>query len=282
MFTENGYIYRKEVDWSLLQQGLTIPVSLQMQFKFLIKQALPRGATIPIKIIIDGELYDAKLTNQNFDINKYATHKDIVQVRYTPNSLIAQKMREIFSLTYQYCINFKQNQDYKKYQVNIPKNQKEYVVLYTTSQQNVFLAEYITSNEIQYISNELFDFDEDEFELGINYNRADRTARIEQKQQMVKIRKLDKSICDNLKELYNFRCQITAENFSEYYGTNIVEAHHIDYFTKSLNNNSDNILIISPNYHRLIHKLNPVFDRQNLCFKFENGLIEKIKINLHL
>ena len=31
-------------------------------------------------------------------------------------------------------------------------------------------------------------------------------------------------------------------------------SHHIDYFTRSQNNDSTNIIIISPNYHRIIHK----------------------------
>ncbi len=194
-------------------------------------------------------------------------------------------MRQVCNLTFQYCTDFKENdvmQNYKKRPIPIPDNQKEYLLLYTTATQNTFLAEYITQLEIHYINEELSDFNEEEFELGINYSREDSTARIEQKQKLVKVRKLDKSICDNLKELYDFRCQITGVNFSQSHAISVVEAHHIDYFTKSFNNNSDNILIISPNYHRLIHKLNPVFDKQNLSFVFPNGLTEKIKINLHL
>ena len=34
----------------------------------------------------------------------------------------------------------------------------------------------------------------------------------------------------------------------------LFEARHIDYFTHSQNNDSTNIIIISPNYHRIIHK----------------------------
>ena len=152
MILENNYIYKKEVDWSLLNQGLTIPVALQVQFQGLIKQTLPRGTTIPIKILIEGELYDAKLTNQKFDENKYPNHKDIVQVRYEPNSSIAKKMRQIFDSTYMHCINFKGSdvlQKNKKRSVPISEEQKEYLLLYTTSQQYVFLGEYITQSENQ-------------------------------------------------------------------------------------------------------------------------------------
>lgn len=285
MLVENNYIYKKEVDWSLLHQGLTIPVSLQVHFQTLIKQILPRGTTIQIKILLDGQLYDAKLNNQNFNINKYPNHKDIVQIRYEPNSEIAKKLRQVFFSSFQYCLHFKEdNPSLKnsKRPVPLPKTQIEYLLIYTTNQQNVFLAEYITKSEKQLINLELSNFNEEEFELEINYSREDLTARIEEKQKLIKIRKLDKSICDNLKQLYDFRCQITGENFSKKHDVNVIEAHHIDYFTKSLNNNSDNILIVSPNYHRLIHKLNPLFDRSNLCYKFPNGLKEKIILNYHL
>lgn len=121
-----------------------------------------------------------------------------------------------------------------------------------------------------------------EYELMINYKETDLDARIEERLQLVKVRKMDKSICDNLKLLYNFKCQITGENFSEHHCVNVVEAHHINYFTKSQNNDTDNIVIVSPNYHRLIHKLNPTFDREEKAFIFPNGLKERLRLNLHL
>jgi len=36
MAFDQSYIYRKEVDWSLLHEGLTIPVHLQIAFKALL------------------------------------------------------------------------------------------------------------------------------------------------------------------------------------------------------------------------------------------------------
>jgi len=62
----------------------------------------------------------------------------------------------------------------------------------------------------------------------------------------------------------------------------VVEAHHIDYFTRSQNNDSTNIIIISPNYHRIIHKAKPEWDSKTLSFTFPNGLVEKVNINFHL
>ena len=68
--------------------------------------------------------------------------------------------------------------------------------------------------------------------------------------------------------------------------------HHIDYFTRSQNNDSTNIIIISPNYHWIIHKNNPMFNRKNqrstakgkvkFQFYFENGEVLRLKLYEHL
>ena len=59
-------------------------------------------------------------------------------------------------------------------------------------------------------------------------------------------------------------------------------SHHIDYFTRSQNNESTNIIIISPNYHRIIHKNNPRFNRKKFQFEFENGEELRLKLYEHL
>jgi len=279
---EGIYIYKKEVDWSVLQQGFTIPLSIQVLFQKLIANSLPRGTSRDVKILIDGEIFEAKLVNQKFDETKYPNHKDIIQFRYKPQSAIAQKMQAIFRETYNHCIGFKNNPLNRKKRVPIPEDKKEYFVLFSTQFEDTFLCDYMTFKESKATKNQLYDIDENEYELMINYKKKDLNARIEERLQLVKTRKIDRSICDSLKFLYNFQCQITGENFSEKHGVSVVEAHHIDYFTKSQNNDTDNIVIISPNYHRLIHKLDPVFDKDEKAFIFPNGLKEKLSINLHL
>ena len=57
---------------------------------------------------------------------------------------------------------------------------------------------------------------------------------------------------------------------------------HISYFTRSQNNDSTNIIIISPNYHRIIHKNNPRFNRRKFQFEFENGEVMRLKLYEHL
>lgn len=81
--------------------------------------------------------------------------------------------------------------------------------------------------------------------------------------------------------IYKYYCkcgQITGEK----YGSHIAEAHHIDYFVNSLNNDANNQMIVCPNHHSVIHDANPVFNRKRMIYRFANGIEEKIKVNKHL
>lgn len=85
-----------------------------------------------------------------------------------------------------------------------------------------------------------------------------------------------------LKRLYAYRCQICGQNVGEEHGVNIAEAHHIKYFSKSVDNSSDNLLILCPNHHSLIHVLNPKFDYDELQYIYPDGKTDKIILDLHL
>ena len=112
--------------------------------------------------------------------------------------------------------------------------------------------------------------------------REDKSAGIKQVTRLQKVRQLDCSIGDSLKLLYDYHCQMTGEKVGDEYNALVVEAHHIIPFTESMNNDTSNIIILSPSYHRIIHKAKPVFDRPSLSFHFPNGLVEKVKIDKHL
>ena len=99
---ENGYVYKKEADWSLLNWGLSIPVDIQVIFLDGIKDFISRGESKDINLVLDGNTYKAKLVNQKFNEKKYPNHRDILRIRYSPNSELADKIRNIFFCTYNY------------------------------------------------------------------------------------------------------------------------------------------------------------------------------------
>ena len=267
---EESYIYKKEIDWSVLHLGINIPVSIQVIFQQKINSFLRKGESKNIKLILGNKTYKAKLINQNFDREKYPTHKDLLQIRYTPQSDIAKTLRAIFHFSYDHLRTLKDKLVIRKQPLRVPEESREYVALYTTSLEDTFFLDSITDDDTKRIKSTISDLNEEELELSIDYNRVDLTAGIENKQLMVKIRKLDKAIGENLKLFYEYQCQLCGFNFAEKHNTNIVETHHIESFVTSLNNNSDNIIIICPNHHRIIHKTNPLFEKSRLIFIYPN------------
>ena len=87
---------------------------------------------------------------------------------------------------------------------------------------------------------------------------------------------------DNLKRAYCYRCQICGQFIRENYGTRFIAAHYIDYFTKSMNNDVSNIMIVCPNHHGTMHERNPRLNRKRFTYKYPNGFEEELMINIHL
>lgn len=121
-----------------------------------------------------------------------------------------------------------------------------------------------------------------EEELERIINAKDSTSRIEYKTVGKKVRIYDHSIIYGLKSLYRGRCQLCGCLPLEGFDTDITEAHHIKYYSKTQNNDSSNIIIVCPNHHSIIHKFDPDFDRDKMEFVFADGTRLKLKLNYHI
>ena len=51
---------------------------------------------------------------------------------------------------------------------------------------------------------------------------------------------------------------------------------------RQVNNNANNIMILCPNHHGIIHDQNPRFDRKCKMYHYPNGYKEGLRLNLHL
>lgn len=124
------------------------------------------------------------------------------------------------------------------------------------------------------------EFSEEEYERILNM--SDEKAAIRSTVRAVNVRILNNKIQKTLKNLYQHRCQICGATAEVMYGVDVSEAHHIEYFTKSLNNNASNIIILCPDHHRIVHKAKGVFDYDTHCFKYDNAKVDTLMYNLHL
>ena len=111
---------------------------------------------------------------------------------------------------------------------------------------------------------------------------ADEAAGIDEKIGIKKIRRMNHAIADSLKCLYGYRCQICGTYIGEPYGSHVIHAHHIDYFSQSKNNDAANIMIVCPNHHTIIHDRNPVFNATEKTYRYPNGFVEGLVLNKHL
>ena len=113
-------------------------------------------------------------------------------------------------------------------------------------------------------------------------NATDPNAALIRTQGVINRRIYDRKIPDGLKKLYKYRCQICGATATVMYGVDVSEAHHINYFTRTFNNNPDNIIILCPDHHRIVHKAHAVFDYNTHMFTYDNTKTDGLLYNLHL
>lgn len=281
---EGKFILQKEVNWSLLNRGLNIPISLWKLFGAWNPEILIQGVTKRIQIIVGDELFNAILTNQNFNRAKYPDHSNMIQIRYDGNSALKKKLHAIFKMSYDYLSVQRLLIENQHKPLPLSEDIHEYIRFFFTDNPDVFYLECNTDEEYNHVADKLRMIPEEMYEStnDDNFFMQDKSASIEERERLVKYRKIDRSIIKTLKEHYDYRDEISGEKIGSEYGDSVVEAHHIDYFTISQNNDTTNIIIISPNYHRIIHKNNPIFNRKKYQFEFPNGEILRLKLFDHL
>jgi predicted HNH restriction endonuclease len=84
-----------------------------------------------------------------------------------------------------------------------------------------------------------------------------------------------------LQNIYKGRCQICKWNPINKYGQSICEAHHMHWLSRGGEDKMENLVLICPNHHNAIHKVDAHFDFKELSFKFINHS-ERILLNNHL
>ena len=103
-----------------------------------------------------------------------------------------------------------------------------------------------------------------ETDLEVALETKDENAGHIYKETISKVRKINQKIIDDLKKRYNGEFQLCGVRVGYDFGEEIVEAHHIEYFSQTQNNDSSNIIVLCPNCHRLIHRCNPVYHKKTL------------------
>lgn len=124
-------LFTKIVDKSTLYEGISIPVAYQSVMYNKLGFSLKKGEQQPLTIQMGGYSYDeVSIKNQSFDEIKYPNRADIVQIRYSPQNLIAKAMRKMFSSTLELVSSFYESRTDTNMKFIVPEEQREYVILY--------------------------------------------------------------------------------------------------------------------------------------------------------
>ncbi len=268
----------KRVDKSVLSDGMTIPEAYQEAMYAHLGRRLGHGEAMPIEIRMNGQVFAVRLSNLAFDTRKYSNHHDILQIRYTKGSPIAEALRTVFSRTRD-RIGILEKQRTGRERIMIPTVEQEYLMLYAAEGETLLMLEPVTLNDISSEMDQLTDLPETRIEEIL---AEDETAGIDERFRITKVRRMNRAIGDALKNLYGWRCQICGAYIGEAYGARVIQAHHIDYFSRSRNNDASNILVVCPNHHTIIHDRNPVFNGKEKAYHYPNGYAEGLKLNKHL
>lgn len=92
----------------------------------------------------------------------------------------------------------------------------------------------------------------------------------------------DRSLVDKLRRLYGDQCQLCGFDGRIVYGVEASEAHHIVYLSRGGDDSLENMILLCPNHHTVVHKTLAPFDYSTLAFAFPNGRVEPLAINKHI
>lgn len=172
----------------------------------------------------------------------------------------------------------KEKQTNKKKHIPIPEELLSYIYIYETSVPDTYIFDCVNHLDMEKEYRDIKSLNEFDLEHLLNHHKENS----DKDDNISKIRKLDITVCRQLKDIYAYRCQICGERAGENYGLKIAEAHHLVPYSANLNNSPENIVILCPNHHKVIHRAKPQYDFEKKLFVFSNGYSEGFRLNKHL
>jgi len=146
-----GLIGRKKVDQSLFKYGTHIPIAFHEDFKAANEGAFyEKSHSKKIRLLINNELYDAKL----FNFAKQGTTKDTLHIRYDHNKELIYLLKSLLKNSYGYLnsqLSKKSSGD--RSLIEVPDEYAEYIDFFKTEDPYKYRLEIITSKEEYKIEN---------------------------------------------------------------------------------------------------------------------------------
>ena len=120
------------------------------------------------------------------------------------------------------------------------------------------------------------------FEAVYNHDRIEILHPTPSRTVMVEQYVRNSALADTLKSCYDHHCQVCGNDFEPTYGAPFAESHHIQYLREGGPDISQNIVVLCPNHHRIVHTTEARFNRDALAYEYPNGLRERLVLPGHL
>lgn len=85
-----------------------------------------------------------------------------------------------------------------------------------------------------------------------------------------------------LQERYAGRCQLCGYDPHSAYGCRLCHGHHIQWLSRGGEDMPENMVLLCPNHHAAVHRLDAPFDYAALAFTFAANKVEALRLNSHL
>ena len=91
-----------------------------------------------------------------------------------------------------------------------------------------------------------------------------------------------RNLVRHVHDLYGGRCQVCGFDPMLQYSVDACEAHHLVYLSRGGEDSLDNLVLLCPNHHTVVHRTTAPFDFQDLTFVFAHNHRERLVLNRHL
>ncbi|MCP4599806.1 MAG: hypothetical protein GY847_04570 [Proteobacteria bacterium] len=81
----------------------------------------------------------------------------------------------------------------------------------------------------------------------------------------------NRALVEELRDLYKGCCQICSWSPRSIYSVDVCEAHHVRWLSRGGEDSLENLALICPNHHRVVHRCDSQFDWETRAFVYPGG-----------
>lgn len=134
MNKEDDLILTHSIDWSPFEYGFTIDKKFHEAVFKAVGNYIPRGSGVDIKVLFQGKVFDAKITNADSQGRK----GDTIRLLYKgKNNTLGSYLKEVLPEVYNYIKNFKEKNGGRK-PCPLPSDLRRQLVMNCTENNGIF------------------------------------------------------------------------------------------------------------------------------------------------